>query len=203
MRPLRDFFNRLPPAERSGFALRCGTTVGYLRKAMSKGSVPTTTLCIAIERESAGKVRCEELDPHADWGFLRAAMPRMTGCVTTAGITRKYQRLGLYLRRKRLERQRPKPEPATEPDLQGAALRNYLLRHGIAQADFGKRLKPRATQGLVSQWLHGKTKVTPERAIEIERITGGEVRCEDLRPDIDWHVVRGPGVRRRQGAARG
>ena len=47
------------------------------------------------------------------------------------------------------------------------------------------------TPGLVSQWGSGRTRVTAERCIEIERVTGGAVRCEDLRPDIDWSVVRG------------
>lgn len=47
------------------------------------------------------------------------------------------------------------------------------------------------TPGLVSQWSSGRTRVSAERCIEIERITSGAVRCEDLRPDIDWAVVRG------------
>lgn len=38
--------------------------------------------------------------------------------------------------------------------------------------------------GLVSQWVTGRTSVTAERAIEIERATDGAVRKEDLRPDI-------------------
>ena len=27
---------------------------------------------------------------------------------------------------------------------------------------------------------------------EIERVTGGAVRCEELRPDVDWAVLRTP-----------
>jgi len=34
--------------------------------------------------------------------------------------------------------------------------------------------------------------VPAERCPAIERATGGKVRCEDLRPDIDWAVLRAP-----------
>jgi DNA-binding transcriptional regulator YdaS (Cro superfamily) len=33
--------------------------------------------------------------------------------------------------------------------------------------------------------------VPAERCPSIERATGGKVRCEDLRPDVDWSVLRG------------
>ncbi len=42
------------------------------------------------------------------------------------------------------------------------------------------------TEGMVSHWLHGRNQVTLERAILIERLTGGAVRREQLRPDIAW-----------------
>lgn len=32
--------------------------------------------------------------------------------------------------------------------------------------------------------------VPAERCPEIERATAGEVRCEDLRPDVAWSVLR-------------
>ena len=38
----------------------------------------------------------------------------------------------------------------------------------------------------VSQWLKGQRPVPVLRCPEIERLTRGEVRCEDLRPDIEW-----------------
>lgn len=55
--------------------MRCGTTIGYLRKGISVGARFGSALCIAIERESGGAVTCEELDPEADWAFLRAGQP--------------------------------------------------------------------------------------------------------------------------------
>jgi DNA-binding transcriptional regulator YdaS (Cro superfamily) len=71
---LRSFIRKLPDvAAREEFARNCGTSLNYLRKSLSKQRfVPDAKLCIAIERESGGKVRCEELRPDADWQFLRS-----------------------------------------------------------------------------------------------------------------------------------
>ena len=43
---------------------------------------------------------------------------------------------------------------------------------------------------IVSQWKTGVRQVAAERCPAIERATGGEVRCEDLRPDVDWAYLR-------------
>lgn len=43
---------------------------------------------------------------------------------------------------------------------------------------------------LISQWKTGARQVPADRCIEIERATGGVVRCEDLRPDVDWAYLR-------------
>lgn len=42
----------------------------------------------------------------------------------------------------------------------------------------------------VSQWRSGYRQVPAERCPAIERATGGAVKCEDLRPDVDWAVLR-------------
>jgi DNA-binding transcriptional regulator YdaS (Cro superfamily) len=47
-----------------------------------------------------------------------------------------------------------------------------------------------APSALVSQWKTGVRKVPAERCPAIERATGGAVRCEDLRPDVDWAYLR-------------
>ena len=44
---------------------------------------------------------------------------------------------------------------------------------------------------LVSQWRKGRRPVPAERCPAIERATKGAVRCEDLRPDVDWGYLRG------------
>ncbi|MDP8051037.1 helix-turn-helix domain-containing protein [Pasteurella atlantica] len=46
------------------------------------------------------------------------------------------------------------------------------------------------TKAQVWQWLNCFVKVSAERCIEIEKLTKGQVRCEELRPDIDWSVLR-------------
>ncbi|KQO23478.1 YdaS family helix-turn-helix protein [Acidovorax sp. Leaf78] len=71
MKPLLDYLNSLPVAEQATFAQRCGTTVGYLRKAVSVGQRLKAEVCINIERESAGRVMCEFLRPEVDWRYLR------------------------------------------------------------------------------------------------------------------------------------
>lgn len=50
------------------------------------------------------------------------------------------------------------------------------------QAEFASRLN--VTQGLISQWIVGKTRVTAERAIQIEKVTNGIVSRAELRPDL-------------------
>jgi DNA-binding transcriptional regulator YdaS (Cro superfamily) len=43
---------------------------------------------------------------------------------------------------------------------------------------------------LVSQWKNGVRRVPAERCPDVERATGGAVRCEELRPDVDWAYLR-------------
>lgn len=72
MEALREYLKGLPSVEeREAFAVRCGTTLGYLRKAISVEQQLSAELVIAIERESDGIVRCERLRPDIDWKSLR------------------------------------------------------------------------------------------------------------------------------------
>jgi len=43
---------------------------------------------------------------------------------------------------------------------------------------------------LISQWALKRRNVPAERCPEIERATDGRVTCEELRPDVDWAVLR-------------
>jgi DNA-binding transcriptional regulator YdaS (Cro superfamily) len=44
----------------------------------------------------------------------------------------------------------------------------------------------------IRNWIvRGRGKVPAEYVISIERATNGAVRCEDLRPDVDWQYLRG------------
>lgn len=49
------------------------------------------------------------------------------------------------------------------------------------------------SQVMISQWISGVKAVPAERCPPIEQATGGMVRCEELRPDIPWGVLRGQG----------
>lgn len=66
-------------------------------------------------------------------------------------------------------------------------LKTYLKTH--KQVDLARALG--VTQGAVHQWASGLTRVAVERCIEIERATARAVKCEDLRPDVDWGYLRG------------
>lgn len=71
MQTLLHYLNNLKKEERAAFVRRCGTSEGYLRKAISKGQRLGVELCIAIDRESNRAVRSEVLRPDADWAYLR------------------------------------------------------------------------------------------------------------------------------------
>ena len=47
-------------------------------------------------------------------------------------------------------------------------------------------------------WLSGERRIPAEHCPAIERETHHAVVCEDLRPDVDWAVLRGTKRRRTQ-----
>lgn len=48
-------------------------------------------------------------------------------------------------------------------------------------------------QPIVSFWVSGKRQVPAERCPDIEKFTEGKVTCEELRPDVNWAVLRNSG----------
>lgn len=74
MEKLRSYLNSLPPREQNLFCARCGTSLGYLRKALSTGQKIGESLCINIERESSRSVLCDDLRPDVDWAYLRQSL---------------------------------------------------------------------------------------------------------------------------------
>lgn len=58
-------------------------------------------------------------------------------------------------------------------------LHSYLKETGISQGEFGQSLTPIASQGLVSQWIRGKTRITLDYALQIEGATSGKVTPKD------------------------
>lgn len=43
---------------------------------------------------------------------------------------------------------------------------------------------------VINNWVRRESEVPAEHCPAIERATAGAVRCEDLRPDVDWSVLR-------------
>ncbi len=71
------------------------------------------------------------------------------------------------------KKQRQKPQPLKVID-------RYLRRTGMTRAAMAQQL--RVSPGLVSHWIYGRARLTPDDALEIERITDGEVTRRDLLP---------------------
>ncbi len=63
----------------------------------------------------------------------------------------------------------------------------YRKKHGLSQLAFARLLTEcgsPATQGLISHWEKGLVTIPAERAVEIERATGGAVKRSCLREDL-------------------
>ena len=72
MEKLRQLLKTMKPDEQKKFALSCGTTINYLRKKISnRSSNLGIKICIEIENQSQGKVRCEDLRPDVNWSIVR------------------------------------------------------------------------------------------------------------------------------------
>lgn len=73
MEKLRTYLNSLDRAAQDAYAERCGTTVGYLRKAISRKEKIAESTTIALDRESGGEVSVEDIRPDVDWAYLRGS----------------------------------------------------------------------------------------------------------------------------------
>lgn len=63
MQTLRDFLSTLSVPAQAEYAARAGTTIGYLRKALSKGQRFDGALARRLDEESGGLVSRHELRP--------------------------------------------------------------------------------------------------------------------------------------------
>lgn len=77
MNQLLRYLNAHTPLEQSDFAVRCGTTIGYLRKAVyTPGHKLGMDLCMAIAAESQGAVPPNILRPDLDWAKFLQTLER-------------------------------------------------------------------------------------------------------------------------------
>jgi len=58
------------------------------------------------------------------------------------------------------------------------------------QVDLARKVG--VTPGAVNQWVTGVSQISVKLCPLVEAATGGAVRCEDLRPDVRWDVLRQP-----------
>lgn len=63
METLRTYLRTLTPADQAAYAIRAGTTLGYLRKALSVKPKLDGALARRLETESAGAVTRQDLRP--------------------------------------------------------------------------------------------------------------------------------------------
>lgn len=85
-------------------------------------------------------------------------------------------------------------------------LRDYLKAKALSQAAFGQLLNPPVSQGKVNHWLSGTRRVSLAEALQIARVTGGEVTAEDLaglRPSPPEHAQLALSGLGEQGVAHG
>lgn len=69
MKTLNAFMSELSPEEKKQFAIKCGTTINYLRKVMSTGKPIGPELCAQIEVHSGGQVTRKSLRP-SNWSKI-------------------------------------------------------------------------------------------------------------------------------------
>jgi DNA-binding transcriptional regulator YdaS (Cro superfamily) len=66
------------------------------------------------------------------------------------------------------------------------------LRRAVAicgtQEHFARLVGRGLTQSNVSMWL-ARNGASAQHCPTIERVTGGQVKCEQLRPDVEWAVI--------------
>ena len=67
-------------------------------------------------------------------------------------------------------------------------IQRAIEHFGGTQSGLAKKINVSRAQ--VWQWLNNINSVSVEKSIEIEDKTNGIVRCEELRPDINWSVIR-------------
>lgn len=72
-------------------------------------------------------------------------------------------------------------------------IKTFLLSMPIPDREsFAQRCK--TTAGHLRNCMYGYKKISASLAIEIERESAGTVTVEEMRPDVDWSVIRGSRV---------
>jgi hypothetical protein len=78
---LLDYINAMAPLERERFAGRCGTTVGYLRRAISTGQQLGEALSVRLETHTQDVVTLRELRPEFAEELERGGYLRVSSAI--------------------------------------------------------------------------------------------------------------------------
>jgi DNA-binding transcriptional regulator YdaS (Cro superfamily) len=70
---LHAYIKTLDKTALAALALRCDTTAGQLKQIAYGNRRASGGLAVSIERETQGKVTCEQLRPEIDWAYLRGS----------------------------------------------------------------------------------------------------------------------------------
>ncbi|MOA64862.1 hypothetical protein D3C78_1910520 [compost metagenome] len=72
---LHEYIKTLDKTGLEHLAARCGTSVGQLKQVSYGHRRASAGLAVCIDRETKGKVTCEELRSDIDWGYVRGSHP--------------------------------------------------------------------------------------------------------------------------------
>ena len=70
---LHAYIKILDKAKLDDLAARCETTAGQLKQIAYGNRRASVRLAVSLERETQGKVTCEQLRPDVDWAYLRGS----------------------------------------------------------------------------------------------------------------------------------
>ncbi|MCU4709976.1 helix-turn-helix domain-containing protein [Acinetobacter pittii] len=69
---LKVYLSKMTLEERKSFAKACLTTLGNLQQIIYVNKKCGAALAIRIDKESKGKVPCDELCPDVDFNYIRS-----------------------------------------------------------------------------------------------------------------------------------
>lgn len=69
---LLEYIKKLNAVQLQDFARRCETTPAHLNQVAREYRRAGENLCINIDRETSGEIRCEQLRPDVDWAYIRS-----------------------------------------------------------------------------------------------------------------------------------
>ena len=79
-------------------------------------------------------------------------------------------------------------QSTSNPQMTPAEALGKAVAHAGSMQKLAKHLG--VTKGAVSQWKLAGRQIPLRHCPSIERLTAGDVQCEELRSDVDWSAIR-------------